>query len=141
MRIFSFLAMLSVAASAVGGELFESYFVSGKANNQSYEFKVTKADVASTPIWSPADENPPLSPRRAEQIAREQLLQLVPAAKEWLRREITVAAFGDDLHWIYVVQFEPPPLEDVAEFGRDYMKIAVLFDGRLIKPKVTPIPN
>jgi hypothetical protein len=140
MRVFTVAAFAFLAATAVGGELYESFSVSGKANNQSYEFTATKADLAKTPVWPVGTEQPPLTPRRAEEIARRQLQQLVPGGGDWRLEGITVSPLGDDLHWVYSVEFSPPLRRDVAEFGRDYMRLLVLFDGSAIKPKITPIP-
>jgi len=141
MRRFGFVVTLCATRLMFGGGLFEIFPVSGKANDVSYEFNITAADVAHTPIWSAGSDNPPLSARSADNVARRQLQELVPTARDWVRRQVRLVAFGDNLHWIYVVEFEPPPLENVAEFGRDYMRIPVLFDGRVITPKLTPIPK
>jgi hypothetical protein len=133
--------ILRVTASALGSEPAWSYTVHGTADGKSYEFNVTAAVVAQTPSWAPADENPPFSPRRAEEIARGKLQELVPTGSEWPLREITLATFAGSLHWLYVVTFEPPGRESVAESLREHMRIPVLFDGRVIEPTVTAIPK
>jgi hypothetical protein len=140
MRILTLIAFVFLAATSVAGELYERYSVSGKANGQSYEFAATKAELAKAPVWPVGTERPPLAPRRAEEIARKQLLQLLPGGLDWRLEGITVSPLGDDLHWVYVVEFSPPLCPDVALFGADYMRLLVLLDGSVIKPKITPIP-
>jgi hypothetical protein len=140
MRVFTVAAFLFLGATAVAGELYENYSVSGKANGQSYQFTATKAEFAKTPVWPVGTEHPPLAPRRAEEIARRQLQQLVPSGADWRLEGITVFPLGDDLHWVYSVEFSPPLRPDVAVFMGDYMRLLVLFDGSVIKPKITPIP-
>ena len=141
MHVFTLVAFAFFSAAAFGGELYGSFSVSGKAKGQSYEFTATKTDFAKTPVWPRGTEHPPLAPRRAEEIARQQLEQLVPGGVDWDLEGITVSPLGDDLHWVYTVEFSPPSLgPDVAEFGRDHMRLLVLFDGSVVKPKVTPIP-
>jgi hypothetical protein len=140
MRIFTLVAFAFFAAIAFGGELYESFSVSGRAKGQSYEFTALKADLVKTPVWPVGTEHPPLSPRRAEEIARRQLQQLVPGGADWRLEGITLSPLGDDLHWVYGVEFSPPRRPDVAVFMGDYMRLLVLFDGSVIKPKITPIP-
>jgi len=139
MRILIIVGMLSAAFTARGGELVESYHAPGKANGNHYEFTVTKADIANTPIWSHKSEDPPLSWRRAEQIARTDLERLLPDGKAWLVREITLAQLGDDVHWLYLVTFEPPPIGHPGEKDPDFMRIIVLMDGKTGPPTVTPV--
>ncbi len=139
MRALFVLAILSVILVARGGELVEPFHAPGKANEKHYEFAVTRADIANTPIWSRESENPPLSPRRAGQIARTQLEELLPEGKAWLLREITLAQLGDDIHWLYLVTFEPPPIGHPGEKDPDFMRIIVLMDGKTTPPTVTPL--
>jgi len=140
MRVLVIVAMLSVVTFAArGGELVERYHAPGKANGKHYEFVVTKADIANTPVWSRDSENPPLSPRRAGQIARTQLEELLPEGKAWLLREITLAQLGDDVHWLYLVTFEPPPFGHPAEKDPDFIRIIVLMNGKTTPPTITPL--
>src|SRR5437588_4154827 len=139
MRVFTLAAFVLCAATVFGGELHESFSVSGKANGQSYEFTATKAKFAKTPVWPVGTEHPPLAPRRAEEIARRQLQQLVSGGADWRLEGITVFPLGDDLHWVYSVEFSPPLRPNVAVFMADYMRLLVLFDGSVIKPKITAI--
>jgi len=140
LRIFSVAALVSLAVHALSSELLESYSSEGKAGGKHYEFKITRSEVANTPIWPSDTENPPLSPRRAQEIARTQLNQLLgPDSKEWLLREIMLGQMGDDIHWEYLVTFEPPPLGHAGEANPDFMRIIVLMSGKVVNPTITPI--
>jgi hypothetical protein len=138
MRVLLIVAMLLVTFAARGGE-FEPFHAAGKVSGKHYEFAVTKGDIANTPVWSRDSENPALSPRRAGQIARSQLEELLPEGKAWLLREITLAQLGDDVHWLYLVTFEPPPIGHPGEKDPDFMRIIVLMNGKTTPPTITPL--
>ena len=131
----------SIASVAVAGEFLDSYFAPGKADGKQYVSEVTKGEIAKTPTWSSQQEHPPLSPQRAQQIARDQLRQLLPDSSSWILREITLAKFSDDIHWLYLVTFEPPPFGHPGEDNADFMRIVVLMNGQVVAPTVTPLPR
>ena len=131
----------SVAVLAPGAELSISVSGSGKADGKDFSFTVSASDVTKTPIWAPTAEHPPLSPRQALGIARNQLRTLVKDADDWPLHEIGLTDMGDHLHWIYMVYFFRKYPPDVAVYGADHFYIPVLMDGRVIKPKVRSLPK
>ena len=139
MRLLAIAILTLVTATAVARELFEHYSVYGRANGRSYAFTASKSALAKTPVWDRQSEHPPLSPRRAEEIARRQLREFVPNGNDWLLQGVTLSPVGDDLHWVYTVTFMPPLPENVAQTGGDEMQLLVLLDGSVVKPEVTPI--
>ena len=130
--------LLGFGGSAFAG-LFESYSASGKMGEKHYEFKVSQANIVRTPVWAPGADFPPLSARKAQDIARREMQELLRSGKQpWELRETSIADIGDSMHFVYVVQFEP------ASDGQgctmcDFMRILVLMDGTVPKPIVKPL--
>jgi hypothetical protein len=135
MRLLLFTAALSTFAGLV-----DSYSASGKMDDKHYEFKVSQADILRTPIWKPDADFPPLSARKAQEIARREMQALLGSRKEqWMLRETTIADMGDGMHFVYVVQFEPPL--GVSCIGCEFIRILVLMDGTVPKPIVKPLSS
>ena len=135
MRVLAVAMLLSLAGSALAG-VVESYSAIGKLNDKHYEFKVSQVEILRTPIWSPSADFPPLSARKAQEIARREMLGLLGSGKEpWMLRETTIADMGDGMHFVYVVQFEPPS-DGQGCVGCDFIRILVLMDGTVPKPIV-----
>jgi len=89
----SVLTFLLLAASSQSFALQENDKVarfSSYVENQRFDFDVYEDDLFRTPSWRTTDEFPPLSPRRAEAIARIQLEELV---KESGKKEGSVLHF------------------------------------------------
>jgi hypothetical protein len=105
MRIVPFAYLLFWVSWVIAGEKLASVCPSGKADGKQFNFTVTDADVRKTPIWSPHTPNPPLDPRRAGEIARQQLDGFVADPTKWRLHEISLVDFGDH-HWAYVVRFD-----------------------------------
>src|ERR1700730_11654002 len=103
------LLLLFIAAFPVFAGLVDSYSASGKMDDKNYEFKVSEADILRTPIWKPDADFPPLSAHKAQELARREMQALLGSGKEqWMLRETTIADMGDGMHFVYVIQFEPP---------------------------------
>jgi hypothetical protein len=139
MRIVLFTFLLLWAPCAIDGEV-AGISPSGKADGKQFNFKVTDVDVKNTPAWALDAPNPPLAPRRAQEIARKQLEEFVADRSKWYVHEVSLIDFGDHIHWLYVVQFtrEYPP--DLAVFGADFFEIPVLMSGAVLKPEIRSLP-
>ena len=97
---------------------------------KKYEFRIAEADLQTTPAWAPGQENPPLSARRAIDVATKQLATLLPNAKDWRLSAVTLRAIGN--RWIYVVEFfEDRPVA----LG---FQVVVLMNGVPVMPRVSP---
>jgi hypothetical protein len=139
MRSFMFVLLLAVGSLAVRGDLFTSYSAIGKMDDKHYEFTVSQGDILRTPIWAPDADFPPLSARKAQEIARREMQELLGTGKEqWLIRETTITDMGDGMHFVYAVQFEPPPGKAACTMC-DFMRILVLMNGSVPKPIVKPL--
>jgi hypothetical protein len=138
MRLFAIVVLLVFGGSAFAGQ-FHGYSASGKMDDKHYEFTVTDADIARTPVWAASADFPPLSARKAQDIARREMQKLLGGGKQpWELRETTIANMGDGMHFVYVIQFEP--LNDGQGCTMcDFMRILVLMDGTVPKPIVKPL--
>jgi hypothetical protein len=107
----------------------------------SYRFKITRAAIDKAPKWESNDEYPPLSPRKAFQIALAQARQLRPEVSNWNNSEIRLTPIRtncekDKLNaeWIYMIT-----LQDFSGpiFGTPWqLNIPVYFDGSTITPVI-----
>jgi hypothetical protein len=138
MRALAIAVLVGVSGSACA-TLFESYSAIGKMDNRHYEFKVSRADILRTPVWASDADFPPLSARKAQEIARREMQVLLPSGKQqWELRETTIADMGDGMHFVYVIQFEPPS-DGQGCIGCEFMRILLLMDGTVPKPIVKPL--
>lgn len=116
---------------------FSSYSMFDSAQRKRYDFEIYEDDLARTPAWPSNEEFPPLSPRKAETAARDQLRKLVEQPEKWSRRAIELRPMSDGDKWVYVVHFNgfhPPGVLDGAV---PQMRLIVLMDGRAIEPKIS----
>src|SRR5262245_41906772 len=100
--------MLFLVAALLVAQVETTYTVNYAG--KKYEFRITDEDLQKTPAWPPGQENPPLSARRATEIATKQMATLLPNGKDWQLEAITLRRV--DNRWIFVVQFLEPPRAD-----------------------------
>jgi len=138
MRALAIVMLFGFGGSTFAGQL-KGYSASGKMDEKHYEFKVSQADIARTPVWAPGADFPPLSARKAQDIAGREMQELLGGGKQpWELRETTIVAMGDGMHFVYVIQFEPPSDGQGCTMC-DFMRILVLMDGTVPKPIVKPL--
>jgi hypothetical protein len=104
-----------------------------------YDFAVSLAEIARTPVWRESDDHPPLAPRKALKLARACLAKLVTDAEHWLLHEVSLSSLSEhDGHWVYLVSFYPPlPPNGVWEGIVEPMTIPVLMSGVAVQPKIS----
>jgi hypothetical protein len=138
MRALAVTLLVGFGAVA-SADLFNSYSAIGKVADKHYEFKVSEADILRTPVWDAGADFPPLSARKAQEMARRKMQELLGSAKQqWVLRETTIADMGDGMHFVYVIPFEPPS-DGQGCIGCDFIRILVLMDGSVPKPIVKPL--
>ena len=131
------LALTLGAAFGHAEAEFSSYI---KTNR--YDFKITDADMAGTPVWKEQDDHPPLAARKALAAARSGLAQIVSDHKDWTLEGLTLQQWHDGSHWYYLAVFNAPVPPGVISIGRPVsMTIPVLMNGAAVKPKVSPRPK
>jgi hypothetical protein len=103
-------------------------------NGKKYEFHITDQDLQRTPAWPSNQENPPLSARRAIDIASKQVATILPNGKDWRLYEITLRPIGD--RWVYLVQFLEPLRGDTdGQQLSSGFQLVVLMNGAAVPPR------
>jgi len=93
-----------------------------------YLWSVVTSNFIRGPLWEQNKADPPLSPRRALEIAERQAFLLVPDSVRFNPQEIVLKRFVGV--WFYVVQLEPSNPRAPAFGGpMEPIKIVVLMDG------------
>jgi len=128
MQVFVFALVLAFASNALGdrlhGESFDSY-----VDHKHLVAEVSLDQLAKASAWQPDAENPPLSARRAIQVARKQMESLVADRAVWPLQNIQLLDMGDHIHWLYIVEFERQFPMTVAVYGDFSLRVPVLMDG------------
>ena len=123
--------MISMAFLAAQLETTFTVEYAGK----KYEFHVSDQDFQKTPAWAPGQENPPLSVRRAIDIATRQIATILPNGKDWRLYEVTLRPVEN--RWVYLVQFLEPLRGADRQLSAGF-QVVVLMNGQAVTPKVTP---
>jgi hypothetical protein len=96
---------------------------------------VSREEILKSPRWAFTAEHPPLSPRKAEQLAAQKLAGMVKDPNLWLLTNIELTNAGDGEHWVYEVCFERGWHEFASMSPHPTLYFFVLMDGRVIVPK------
>jgi hypothetical protein len=126
------LHLSSSTACAQSQSISGSTFYGGNA----YSYKISDEDLANTPSWNPAKEDPPLSLRKAVEIARANLRRFVKKADGLDVEKIELTQMGVE-KWLYEVSFHCWKDECEDEAGGNF-RIHIRLDGSVIEPEVTP---
>jgi hypothetical protein len=125
-------AVIEVAGNAAG---FSSY-----VRGERWDFNVTHEALAQTPSWLPEDASPPLSPRKAIEVAAKQLQELVTDPERWRFSEVALYPVGPNEKWVYLIRFsEPPPRPEGG--SHSLLGILVLMNGATASPVRRPWPE
>jgi hypothetical protein len=105
-------------------------------NGKKYEFHIPDQDLQKAPDWPATQQNPPLSARRAIEVARDEISMLLPNGKDWRLYEVTLRPIDD--HWIYLVQFlEPLSGDGKGQQLSSGFQVVVLMNGVAVMPRVS----
>ena len=121
-----------LVAALLVGQLETTFTV--EYGGKKYEFRISDQDLQKTPAWPAGQENPPLSPRRAIDIASKELATLLPNGKDWRLHDVTLRPV--DNHWIYLVNFLEPLRPGAAEQLSTGFQVVVLMNGTAVTPQV-----
>src|SRR5438128_10198052 len=135
MEVHMLLQSVCLIAALMAGQVQTTFTV--EYAGKKYEFHVSDQDLQKTPAWPANQENPPLSPRRAIDIASKSLAALLPNGKDWRLQEVTLRPL--DNRWVYLIGFLEPLRGDGA--GRQLssgFQIVVLMNGAAVMPRVSP---
>jgi len=129
-----FLQSLCLVAALLTAQAESTFTV--EYGGKKYEFRIPEQDLLKTPAWAPDQDNPPLSARRAIDIAKEEIAALLPNGKDWRLYEVTLRPLDD--HWVYLVQFlEPLRPDGGGQQLSNGFQVVVLMDGVAVMPRIT----
>jgi hypothetical protein len=103
--VAALLLLIGATCWAQSKASFSSYY-----DGKRYEFAITKKMLDQTPVWSESAEAPPLAPKRAAQIAQQNLSVFVPNGAKWSLHNIRLSPIQNA--WVYVAEFLEPLPED-----------------------------
>lgn len=131
-RFYVFLAICVFGSLTTSAQSVAQLF---NCNDNFYTVKFSDRDLIQTPLWNPEkDDNPPLSARKAVEVARTNLNQCVSGASEkWSLSSIELKPFGTD-RWIYEIEFDCPSAACRDEKSRSF-KISIKLDGAALLPR------
>jgi hypothetical protein len=116
--------------------------INSYAFSKQYTVTITDEALKQAPSWKDDAENPPLSARKAIKLADDTKDSLVKDSKDykWVLRSASLELVPDSGgKWFWLVNYE-------AEFQRGGsgvpfgLRLAVLMDGKVVKPEVKEYP-
>jgi hypothetical protein len=128
---------LAVAVRArAGGET-----LIGRAEGKSFAVTVTDEALKKTPSWDKAAQNPPLSARKAIELASDLKNALVKDADGWKWKLAGLCLKESDPKstsdkWYWLAYFEAWPTKGGLGGVPPHLYFFVLMDGRVIEPVV-----
>ena len=127
MKTYISILWLTCCAIAHAQSIYGTSF----GNQQvTYRVEITGADLASTPDWLPTEENPPLSPKKAMEVARATLTQLMPETTRWDLVGIELHPTDVPNKWFYEVSFRESPRDYTVSRPLKGISTFVRMDGK-----------
>ena len=109
----------------------QSIYGTSFGNQQvTYRVEITGDDLASTPDWLPTEENPPLSPKKAMEVARTTVTGLMPDTTRWILAGIELRPTDVQNKWFYEVSFREPPRDFTVGRPLKVISTFVRMDGK-----------
>jgi hypothetical protein len=101
----------TVAAASSGANNLPGIGLGSHALGKRYRVTITYAELDNTPRWSEDEENPPLSAKKALQVANKMKDSLVKDDEKhkWTLESLTLTPAGKS-RWYWVVTYEPRAL-------------------------------
>lgn len=132
------LVSIHISSSAVYAQ---SQSTSGATfyGGNAYSYRISDEDLVNTPSWNPAKEDPPLSLRKAVEIARVNLRRFVKKADGLDVEKIELRQMGVET-WLYQIGFHCWKDKCEDEAGTSFT-IYIKMDGSVIEPEITPEPK
>jgi hypothetical protein len=106
--------------------------VKDEGRNYVLETRIGEGDMSNSPSWKTDDENPPLSPRRAAQIAKDYLKSADVRGTTWTVEAVSLTHFSAD-KWYYEVTFfcTGPSRAKGEDWPPQQVGIRVLMSGKV----------
>ena len=127
MKTYMAILWLTCCAIAHAQSIYSTSFT---FHSETFRFEITSADLTATPSWNDENENPPLAPRQAVQIARATLLQLMSEKVKWDLAGIRLRPSDMKDKWFYEIEFREPahPISIAHPLGG--ISVYVLMNGK-----------
>jgi hypothetical protein len=138
--------LLAILLAALGAlPLPAGDFVGARVSDfkeSTYNFRITKSELTSSPTWDADATGPALPPLMAYRIALDQAKKLRPEVTKWKLVNVRLESVGGysphsylEEGWIYIVTLQDfsGPIAGVPW----QLDIPVYLDGSTITPKVT----
>jgi len=125
----SFLFALAAVNSSLAatGSCYQSYY-----KGTYYYFEFNHTILKSEPFWAEDKSFPPMSPRKAEKLARAYLTKLIPDKLDWETKSISLD-FKQKGKWVYLVRFKAKKENKITYH---LMRIPVLMSGKIVDPRI-----
>jgi hypothetical protein len=129
-----FLQSFCLVATLLAAQVETTFTV--EYGGKKYEFRISEQALQNTPVWTPDQDNPPLSARSAIDIAKNEMAALLPNGKDWRLYEVTLRPLDD--HWVYLVQFlEPLRPDGGGQQLSNGFQVVVLMNGVAVMPRIS----
>jgi hypothetical protein len=129
------VACLAIVLSQSGTHSEAEYSIESDAFGQTYWSYVFREQLDKTPPWEGKAENPPLSVRRAMELAEKEVARV--RAEDGLNRLVDqVALVPVRDRWIWQVTYVWKVKAGGSTGVPDHYHVLVLMDGSVIKPVV-----
>lgn len=104
-----------------------------------YTVKIFDEDIEKMPSWNPETEEAPLSPRKAIEVARENISRFIlQDSEKWVLENVSLSQVGSpgSDRWLYQAEFTNNHLLGTElDYG---FSIFVKMDGTVVEPEVVP---
>lgn len=125
------IVVASVLANPTPGDLQ----IGSYGNGKQYTVSVSKDMLEKSPRWMEPDENPPISARRAIELATAMKDSLVKDSDSWKWKLRSASLEPIDGHWFWEISFEGK-FDGFLEGRPPNLRLVVLMDGTVVKPLV-----
>ena len=127
MKTYMAILLLFACVAAQAQCIYKTSFGNER---ETFEVEITSSDLASTPDWLSSDENPPLSPKKAMQVARATLIQFMPETIRWELFDIKLHPTDSQDKWFYEVEYKEPPRDPSISQPLRVISTFVLMNGK-----------
>ncbi len=133
------LIAVSVALAGLSISVFADIDYPSFTSSKRYTVTIRKTALENSPVWQEDADNPPLSARKAMQLADKTMEPLVGADNFTLQSAQLVRAdrFNSDHKgkWYWLLHYGPAT-SDPTGSRLDHLRLVVLMDGTVVAPSV-----
>lgn len=128
--------MFCIPAATNAVELIE-FNTWSKGPGQLYQNKISESELQKTPSWSPEEVAPPLSIKKAVELAKAYIKKKSPEFNDYVITEIKLEQFVFPKYfkdkWCYVLIFMKVPEKCCVP---ESMNVLVMMDGTINEPEI-----